>query len=607
MSRLRTIIGIILIGTLVPLGLSVTFTILELRETTLDVNVAKDDIVWPVQQIEVETQQLLAAALQSRLTPVSLPNLELRYAILLSRTDLFKYGDFQLEIAKLPKSNDILQQIIRDTEQLAPLVNNALNGNTLSLSVLLERTRKLQSLAHSLTLQLNRDRIQQVIDNREQLSSVFASTEILLGVLALTAFAGFVFLYLMIKQAEKNRAEAEFHQRRAEANSEAKSRFLSNMSHELRTPLNAIMGFTQLMKMDKGELSPEHLSNIDEIYVASEHLLTLISDILELSKIESGQLGVSLEPCAIIPLLQECFNLIAGQAQHRDISLHLPTTRLDYYLKVDHTRLKQVLTNFLTNAIKYNRPGGWVKVELQRRSRDNHLRIEVIDNGIGIRKSDQTKVFRPFERLAEDVTIEGTGIGLALSQQLVYLMGGKIGFRSTEGEGSQFWVEFPVHEVISPPEGIEATGSLSSVASHPSPSHPSSKQQAVTRNKTVLYVDDNQTNLELLQRYFAGIPHLNLITVTNAEQGLRAVTRARPDLVLLDLNLPKTSGFEFYQQLKTSLSPPYPPVIAATANITAQEEADKWSIEFDRLITKPFSLLELSDILDEYLDISLPC
>jgi len=485
--RLRTILGGVLIGTLIPLGLKVTFTILDLRETTLKVNVAKDDIVWPVQQIEVETQQTMSAALRSQYNPEALADLKLRYTLLLSRTDLFKFGDFQLEIAKFPKTHALLRQVTREAELLAPLLNHTLTGNTLSHANLISLLDQLQNMVHELTLQLNRDRIQQVIDNREQLSNLFFSTEILLAVLALTAIAGFVFLYLMINQAEKNRAEAVFHRRRAEANNEAKSCFLSNMSHELRTPLNAIMGFTQLMKMDKADLSGEHLANIDEIYIASEHLLTLISDILELSKIESGQFNINLEPCAIYPLIQESFNMVAGQAQQKGISLHFPTTRFDCLLKANHTRLKQVITNFLTNAIKYGRPKGWVKVELQHRSRDNHLRIEVIDNGIGIQHSDQSKVFRPFERLAEDISIEGTGIGLALSQQLVYLMGGKIGFRSTKGKGSLFWVEFPVQDVITPIERPAPTEKTT--VEHQKPLEPKAaenKEEAL-RYKTALY------------------------------------------------------------------------------------------------------------------------
>ncbi|OZG75333.1 hybrid sensor histidine kinase/response regulator [Hahella sp. CCB-MM4] len=586
MSRLRIFLGAVFVLTLICLGLSVTFTIMDLRESTLEVRIAKDDITWPAHQIEVEAYQTLSTVLRARQTPEILPHLDLRYALLLSRTDLFKHGEFLDAIYQLPKSQKLLQNIIRQAENLDPLVNRAMSGEPNSLDQLEKALETLLDRSHQLTLQINYDKIEQIVSNRKQLSAVFLSTEILLGVLALLSLLGFIFLYLMIERAEKNRAEAEFHRRRAEANSEAKSRFLSNMSHELRTPLNAIMGFAQLIKMEDENLSREHLDNVIEIYTASEHLLSLINDILDLSKIESGQLGISMEPCSVMTVINECFKLVNRLAYEKNISLHAPVTRFDYLMEVDHTRLKQVLTNLLTNAIKYNRKDGWVKIELRRRERDNHLRIEVIDNGIGIRKQDQSKVFQPFERLADDVTIEGTGIGLALCQQLVMLMGGEIGFKSTEDEGSRFWVDFPVKEVLAP-ENVDRKP----ISIEPLPDA-----------KTLLYIDDNQTNLKLLEQYLSSFPGLKLLTATDADQGLEVAAQTLPDIILLDLNLPRVTGYEVYRRLK---SQPYlvdTPVVVVTANINAQIEAESLGIQFDRILMKPIDFNELERVLDSELD-----
>nr|WP_020406060.1 ATP-binding protein [Hahella ganghwensis] len=585
MSRLRIFLGAVFVLTLISLGLSVTFTIMDLRESTLEVRIAKDDIAWPAHQIEVEAFQTLATVLRIRENPAILPDLDLRYALLLSRTDLFKHGEFLDAMYQLPKSHQLLQGIIRQAEGLEPVIKSALEGDSGSLDTLEASLESLLENAHQLTLQINNDKIEQIVVNRKRLSSVFLSTEILLSVLALLSLLGFVFLYLMIERAEKNRAEAEFHRRRAEANSEAKSRFLSNMSHELRTPLNAIMGFTQLIRMEGENLSREHLDNVVEIYNASEHLLSLINDILDLSKIESGQLGISMEPCSVMTVIDECFKLVNRLAYEKNISLHAPVTRFDYLLEADHTRLKQVLTNLLTNAIKYNRKDGWVKVELRRRERDNRLRIEIIDNGIGIRKHDQSKVFQPFERLADDVTIEGTGIGLALCQQLVMLMGGEIGFKSTDGEGSRFWVDFQVREVLAP-----ENNDRKNLAIEPAPDA-----------KTLLYIDDNQTNLKLLEQYMSSFPGLRLITAADADKGLEVAAQTLPDIILLDLNMPRITGYEVYRRLK---SQPYladTPIIVVTANINAQIEAESLGIQFDQILMKPLDLKELEHVLESAL------
>ena len=241
----------------------------------------------------------------------------------------------------------------------------------------------------------------------------------------------------------RKRRELDLAQAReaAESASRSKDLFLATMSHELRTPMNAILGFGQMLQFDPG-LDPLQQDNVAEILKAGRHLLDLINDVLDLAKINAGKLEIALQPVPLADTLRECEQLVQGMAAEHGIALQVPE-QTDAVLWADALRLRQVLLNLLTNAVKYNRPGGQVRIELSAHD-PGRLRLEVSDTGRGIPPERMGELFKPFNRLdTEGGTIEGTGIGLSITRRLVEMMGGTIGVRSTVDAGSTFWIDLP--------------------------------------------------------------------------------------------------------------------------------------------------------------------
>ena len=227
----------------------------------------------------------------------------------------------------------------------------------------------------------------------------------------------------------------------ADRASQAKSDFLSNMSHELRSPLNSILGFAQLIDMGSPAPTATQKANVDQILSAGWYLLDLISEILDLTSIESGKLTLAMRPVSVAELLSDCQTLMAAQAGKKNINMEFSAVSEYLAAQGDLTRLKQVMVNLLSNAIKYNRTGGTVKVTCSQQA-GRRLRICVRDSGEGLSSENLSQLFQPFNRLGQETTAqEGTGIGLALSKRLVELMGGTIGVQSTVGVGSEFWVD----------------------------------------------------------------------------------------------------------------------------------------------------------------------
>lgn len=390
-----------------------------------------------------------------------------------------------------------------------------------------------------------------------------------------------------VKRAEERVIQAK---ELAEKANRAKSEFLSSMSHELRTPLNAILGYAQLFEYD-GNLKPQQIENVREIRKAGEHLLQLINDVLDLAKIESGNMTVSLEPVLVSRLLDECFTLVQPQADARGI--RLSSTVKEYfntYVIADHVRCKQALLNLLSNAIKYNHVGGEVEVTLDSPEPDR-LRISVRDTGRGIPLQRQAEVFQPFNRLsAENSNIEGSGVGLVITKQLVEMMQGQLDFSSAEGEGTTFWMSFPVA-----PEWN--TDSLP-------PSHKKDYSPAVLqvqRRCKVLYVEDNPTNIRLLQQIFSRYPQLDLDIAEEAFLGIYKARSGKPDLVILDINLP---GMDGYEVLKVLLSDPFTssiPVIGLSANAMPYDIERGRNAGFFDYLTKPVDINQLISVLNKLL------
>lgn len=329
---------------------------------------------------------------------------------------------------------------------------------------------------------------------------------------------------------------AQAAQRLAEDASRAKSDFLSNMSHELRTPLNAVIGFTEfVMENDEEPLTDEQQESLSQVLKAGRHLLVLINDVLDLSKIEAGSVSLSLEAVDVGQVVDECISLTSSFAAGRSVSIDntLAHDQLPL-IEADRIRFKQVFLNLLTNAIKYNSDPGKVFIE-QGSAREGTLRISVRDTGPGIPNERLDKLFVPFERLgAENSTIEGTGIGLTITKRLAEQMHGSISVESVIGEGSTFWLEMPVCEKATQ-DRIEA-GHLKGGLD------PNLKG-------LILYVEDNPANIELVRKIMSLQSGIDLIEAMTGEAGIERARSERPDVILLDINLPGLNGFQVLEIL----------------------------------------------------------
>lgn len=362
----------------------------------------------------------------------------------------------------------------------------------------------------------------------------------------------------------------------------AKSEFLSSMSHELRTPLNAILGFTQLLLTNRRDpLSDMQGQYVDHILKAGEHLLELINDVLDLARIEAGKLTLSLEDFVPDALVAESLHIAETLAAPRRVTVidgrrgPLPAIRADY------TRLKQVLLNLLSNAVKYNRSGGSVTLAAEARD-DGFVRFTVRDTGCGIPEERLPTLFEPFNRLgAEGTDVEGTGIGLTITKILVERMDGRIGVRSTLGEGSVFWVEIPAAQGTPRFKGRQRT-------LLPAPPSPSPDTAPVGKSRwLVLYVEDNPANLRLMEEICDDLGDVALISAHNAELGLAVARERKPDLILMDINLPGMDGLQAMTHLRDDPRTRDIPAIALSANAMQAAIKRAYDAGFRDYLTKP--------------------
>ena len=397
--------------------------------------------------------------------------------------------------------------------------------------------------------------------------------------------------YLLIgtDNSVRKQVEMELHKAMsiAEKANLAKSDFLSSMSHELRTPLGAILGFAQLMESGSPQPTPSQKRSIDQILKAGWYLLDLINEVLDLALIESGKLSVSPEPVSLADVMLECQTMIEPQAQGRGIRMSFPRLETSYFVKADRTRVKQVLINLLSNAIKYNKAGGTVLVACVV-STPGRVRIRVEDSGEGLSPADIAQLFQPFNRLGRAANAEeGTGIGLVVCKRLVELMGGVIGVESTVGRGSVFWIEL---NLTAEPHPAAVAAGVAAAAREDSPSP--------EQLHTLLYVEDNPANLMLVEDLVARRPDIRLLTAKDGSRGIEIARASRPDVILMDINLPGISGIQALRILADDPSTAHIPVVALSANAVPRDIARGLEAGFFRYLTKPIKVNEFMNALD---------
>ena len=371
----------------------------------------------------------------------------------------------------------------------------------------------------------------------------------------------------------------------AEKASLAKSDFLSSMSHELRSPLNAILGFAQLIESGLPQPTSGQKESIDQILQAGWYLLELINEILDLSLIESGKLSLSPEAMALAEVLEDCQLMIEPQAQKSGIRLHFPAFSSPYFVKADRTRVKQVIVNLLSNAIKYNRVGGLVEVSCSTNTA-GRTRVSFRDTGAGLSADKLSQLFQPFNRLGQELGAEeGTGIGLVVSKRLVELMGGEIGAQSDVGVGSVFWIELDVAD--EPEVAVDGDADV-----------PPTQRQADGASHTVLCVEDNPANLMLIEKLVARRPNVRLLSARDGQRGIELARAHRPDVILMDINLPGISGLTALRILAEDPQTASIPVIALSANAMPHDIDKGLEAGFFRYLTKPIRVSEFLQTLD---------
>ena len=401
------------------------------------------------------------------------------------------------------------------------------------------------------------------------------------------------FLIMVEDITQRKKAAATLQQAKDEAEraNNAKSEFLSRMSHELRTPLNAILGFSQVL--ERQELPLVQRERVGHIYRAGQHLLSLINEVLEISRIETGRIQLSVEPVCVGDALSEVLDIIRPLASQRRMQIERNDfVSVETNILADRQRLKQVLLNILSNAVKYNYDGERIVVTVEQRTA--HLRLSISDNGPGIPPDKRSRLFGAFDRLGAEITgTQGTGLGLALSKRLTEAMGGKIGENQPE-KGASFWIEFPI--VASPRERLVSAGRNTLV--------PFASEDGQV--KTLLYIEDNVSNLTLIEHLLGDQQPIKLISAMQGLVGLELASRHRPDAILLDLHLPDMTGAEVLARLKADARTSAIPVIVLSADATKSQIDRLLAAGASDYLTKPLDVDRFFKVIEQHLQAGAP-
>ncbi len=363
--------------------------------------------------------------------------------------------------------------------------------------------------------------------------------------------------------------------------------FFTRMGHQLRSPLNAILGFSQLLDLEKESLTSSQLEYVESIGDAGKLLLSMINSIVDLAKLDAGQVRFKPQPVVLQDAITIAVSQWAALARKFDIDIQLPPADA-LSLSIDEFRMVQILSQLVSNAIRFNRPAGRVRIQVEKTPAQT-ARISIADDGPGIALVDQTRVFQPFVQMNPPIdNSRGAGVGLYLTRKLVTAMHGRIGFDSKFDRGTTFWVEFPLTEPVPRPAVPTAAPAETAAAGN-------------VGHFRLIYIEDNAANRRLVERMLRKLPDCQLTLMENANQGLAEIRARKPDLILLDIELPDMDGYSVLRTLREDPATAAIPVIALSAHAMQEELAQAKRAGFDDYITKPIDLATLLAVVQRTL------